>query len=185
VVETATVVLVTVKVAIVVPDATVTVAGTVAAAVLLLESVTRLCVVVPAAGAFSVIVAMEFTRPPTTEVGVKVIDTSWGGLSVSVAVLVTPFRVAVTVPVVTAPTELLVKVKFALVAPAGTVTVAGSLTPVMLSDKLTTAPPVRAGLSKVTVPVEELPPVIVDGFKVTPARAGGLIARVAVRVTPL
>ena len=45
-----TTLLVTVKVAVVAPDATVTLAGTVAAAVLLLNSVTVRCAVEPAAG---------------------------------------------------------------------------------------------------------------------------------------
>ena len=55
--------------AVVAPVATVTVAGTVAAAVLLLERVTVLCALVPAAGAFNVTVAVELAEPPLTVVG--------------------------------------------------------------------------------------------------------------------
>ena len=147
--------LVTVKVAVVAPDATVTVAGTVAAAVLLLDRVTVLSAPLPPAGAFRVTVAVEFRTPPTTVVGFRVIDATCGGLTVKLAVLVTPLSFAVRVPVAVAPREEVVTVKFALVEPAGTVTLAGSLTPLMLSDKATTAPPVTAGLSNVTVPVVE------------------------------
>jgi hypothetical protein len=185
VVVPSTTLLVTVKVAVVAPAVTVTVAGTVAAAVLLLESVTRRWVVEPAAGAFSVIVAVEFATPPTTVVGFKVIDATCGGLSVSVAVFVTPLRVAVMVTVVAAPTETLVTVNVALVAPAGTVTLAGVVVDALLSDNVTAAPPVGAGPSSVTVPVEEVPPVTVAGLMDTLVRAGALIVRVAVRVTPL
>ena len=67
---------VTVKVAVVDPTATTTLAGTVAAVVLLLDSVTVLCAVVPAAGAFSVTVAVEFPDPPTTLVGFSTRDTT-------------------------------------------------------------------------------------------------------------
>ena len=70
----ATALLVTVKVIVVAPVATVTVLGTVAAAVLLLDRVTRRCVVVPAAGALRVTVAVELADPPTTVVGFRVIE---------------------------------------------------------------------------------------------------------------
>jgi hypothetical protein len=180
--------LVTVKVAVVAPDATVTVAGTVATAVLPLVSVTRLCAANPVAGAFSVIVAVEFVTPPTTLVGTSTIEATCGGLSVSVAVRVTPLRVAVIVTLVVVATLAVVTVNVALVAPTGTVTLAGVVADALLSDKVTTAPPVRAGVSKVTVPVEEppeLPPVTVVGLMVNVVSAGGLMVRVAVRVTPL
>jgi hypothetical protein len=47
--------------------------------------------------------------------------------------------------------------KVMVVAPAGTVTEAGTLAPGP-ADKLTAAPPVGAARDKVTMPVEELPP---------------------------
>jgi len=177
--------LVTVKVAVVAPVATVTKAGTVAAAVLLLDSITRLCVDDPAAGAFSVTVAVEFVTPPTTLVGLRVSEEGCDGLSVSVAVRVTPLRVAVTVTVVVAPTATVVTVKVALVAPAATVTLAGVVADELLSDKVTAAPPAGAGPVKVTVPVEEIPPVRLAGLMDSVVSAGGLMVRVAVRVTPL
>lgn len=50
----------------------ITLAGTVAAAVMLLANVTVLCAAVPVAGAFNVTVAVELANAPTTLVGFKV-----------------------------------------------------------------------------------------------------------------
>ena len=55
-------------------------------------------------------------------------------------------------------TALVVTVKVAVVAPAATVTLAGTVVAEELSDNDTTAPPGGAGALKVTVPVTELPP---------------------------
>ena len=85
-------------------------------------------------------------------------------------------------------TGLVVAVKAAVVAPAGTVTDAGTWAATVLLDvKLTTAPPVGAGLSKVTVPVDDTPPSTVAGFTLTAlsAATGAVTVRVAVRVTLL
>lgn len=76
--------------------------------------------------------------------------------------------------------------KFALVAPAATVALAGTLAAVALLESATTAPPLGAALVNVTVPVEELPPVTVDGLSAIELRlAGGgtgVTVKVAVRV---
>src|SRR2546426_5332657 len=78
-------------------------------------------------------------------------------------------------------------VNVALVAPAGTVTLAGTVAAELLLDSATCAPPAGAGPSSVAVPVELLPPVTVVGF--TPSeerRTGfGFTVRVAGRGTPL
>jgi hypothetical protein len=59
-------------------------------------------------------------------------------------------------------------VKFAVVAPAGTVTLAGTdAIEGLLLDSLTTTPPDGAEPLNVTVPVEEAPPVTVAGFNDT------------------
>jgi hypothetical protein len=58
-----------VNAAVVAPTATTTAAGTVAAAVLSLDTDTVLCAAVPAAGAFNVTAAVEFVDPPSTLVG--------------------------------------------------------------------------------------------------------------------
>src|SRR5436309_4595794 len=85
------------------------------------------------------------------------------------------------------PTGVVLTVKVALVLPAGTVTLAGTVAaPVLLLDKLTTAPPLGAGALSVTVPVEELPPVTLDGLTLSEESVGGatvtvkLLERVAV-----
>src|SRR5215510_9607601 len=84
-------------------------------------------------------------------------------------------------------------VKVALLAPAATVTLAGTVaTPVLLLDRATTAPPVGAALVSVTVPCDVLPPVTLVGFSVSEDKlAGGggggtgVTLSVAVRVTLL
>jgi hypothetical protein len=76
-------------------------------------------------------------------------------------------------------------VKVALVAPAGTTVLEGTLaTPVLLLESMTWAPPAGAGPLSVTVPVEELPPVTVEGLSVSEERIGEVTVSEAVRVTP-
>src|SRR2546426_673048 len=88
---------------------------------------------------------------------------------------------------VDAATALVVTVNGALVAPAGTVTLAGTVAAAVLSlDSVTCAPPAGAGPSSVAVPVELLPPVTVVGF--TPSeerRTARFTMRVAGRSTRL
>jgi hypothetical protein len=64
-------------------------------------------------------------------------------------------------------TGRVVTVKVALVAPAGTVTLAGTVaTPVLLLERETTAPPLGASALSMTVPVEGDPPLTLVGFSV-------------------
>ena len=66
---------------------------------------------------------------------------------------------------VDAATALVLTVNVALVAPAATVTLEGTLAAVvLLLERVTCAPPVGAGPLSVTVPVEEFPPVTLVGF---------------------
>src|ERR1043165_2389123 len=82
--------------------------------------------------------------------------------------------------------------KFALVAPAATVTFAGTVATLVLPlDKTTTTPPLVAALLSVTVPWEELPPVTLVGFSATEDKLAGVggggtgrTVRTAVRVVP-
>ncbi len=89
---------------------------------------------------------------------------------------------------VVAATGLVVAVNVAVVAPASTVTDAGTwAAAVLLLVKLTTAPPTGAGLSRVTVPVEEVPPSTVAGLTLTEVKAatGAVTVSVVVRLTLL
>src|SRR5258706_429353 len=75
------------------------------------------------------------------------------------------------VTAVDAVTALVATVKVALVAPAAIVTLAGVLaTVVLLLESVTVAPPDGAAALKVTVPVDEFPPVTLVGFRVSEER---------------
>jgi hypothetical protein len=85
-------------------------------------------------------------------------------------------------------TDVVVTVKFALAAPAGTVRLAGTVLAVELSLSETDTPPAGAAPLKVTVPVEELPPATLAGLSdtaesVAPEDPDGLIVSVALFVT--
>ena len=87
-----------------------------------------------------------------------------------------------------AATGLVVAVNVAVVAPAATVTDAGTwAAAVLLEVKLITAPPVGAGPLNVTVPVEEVPPSTVPGLTLTlpSAAPGAVTVKAAVRLTLL
>jgi hypothetical protein len=84
------------------------------------------------------------------------------------------------VAVVTLPTAVVLTVNVAVVAPAATVTLAGTVAAALSLDSATTAPPEGAELPSVTVPVEELPPLTVVGFRARIESAGGLMVSVAV-----
>ena len=92
-----------------------------------------------------------------------------------------------------APTALVLTVKLALLAPAPTVTLAGTpATPGLLLESATTAPPAGAALVKVTLPCEVPPPVTLVGLsaKLLRLAAGGgggtgVTVSVLVRLTPL
>jgi hypothetical protein len=76
-------------------------------------------------------------------------------------------------------TALVLTVNVALLAPAATVTLAGTVAvAVLLLESETAAPPVRAGPLSVTVPVAEDPPVTLVGLSpsdvsVAPPPTGG------------
>jgi len=81
-------------------------------------------------------------------------------------------------------------VKLALMEPAGTVTLDGTLATPLLLESAICAPPEGAGPLKVTVPVEDPmsgPPITLGGFSVSEASVGscgGFTVREAVFVTP-
>src|SRR3990172_9923934 len=154
------------NVAVVSPAATVTLAGTVAAA-LPLDSATT----APLAGAgpFRVTVPVE-DSPPVTLAGLTETAASAGGLIVR-GVFCVPFTLPVMVAEVTAPTALVFTENVAVVSPAATVTLAGSVAAALLLDSATSAPPAGAGPLKVTVPVEDSPPATLAGLTETAASA--------------
>jgi hypothetical protein len=81
-------------------------------------------------------------------------------------------------------------VNVALVAPAGTVTLEGTLAAPLLLERAICAPPAGAGPLKVTVPVEDCaPPITLVGFRVSEetvgsAAAAGVTVRVADWLAP-
>ena len=85
-------------------------------------------------------------------------------------------------------TGLVVMGNVALVAPAATVTLAGAwAAAVLLFESVTAAPPAGAGLSSVTVPVEDTPPSTDAGLTLTElsAATGAVSVRVVVFVALL
>ncbi len=82
-------------------------------------------------------------------------------------------------------TALVVTVKVAVVAFAGTVTVAGTwAAAVLLLDRVTAAPPAGARPDNVTVPVEEVPPITEVGLRLNAFKAGASTVKLAVFTTP-
>ena len=133
---------------------------------------------------------LEETVSPVRPVAVSVNQAPAGcGLTVRVAVRMAPPPEPVIVTAVELTTALVVTAKVALVAPAPTVTLAGTVaTPEFELARLTRSPALGAALVKVAVPVAEAPPVTVAGFRVIALRltggGTGLTVSTAVRVTP-
>ena len=86
---------------------------------------------------------------------------------------------------VLAPTVEVVAVNVPVVAPAATVTEAGTVTAALPEERATTRPPAGAALVIVTVPVELTPPATVAGLKDSALITGAVTVRVAVAVVPL
>ena len=99
-----------------------------------------------------------------------------GGLTVKLALRLTPLKAAVIVTAVLAVTDRVVTPKVALVAPAATVTVAGTVaTLVLLLVSVTTAPPDGAARVRLTVPWELFPPATVVGLSAIEASDAGCV----------
>ena len=176
-VNAVTALVVMLNVALVAPAATVTLAGTDAAG-LLLESAT--CAPPAGAGPFSVTVP-ELGLPPVTLAGLMPSEEITGGSTVSEALCVAPPDVPEIVTAVAVATAFVVTLKVALVAPAATVTLAGTAAAGLLLVSVTCWPPAGAGPFSVTVPVAEAPPVRLVGLSAS-AEIIGVAAAVGTRV---
>src|SRR3954470_14742231 len=90
------------------------------------------------------------------------------------------------VTAVAVATGVVVMAKFAVVAPAATVTDAGTAPAALLLARVSTAPPAGAAEMSVTVPVLPAPPRTAVGFSVKAfSPAGGFTTSVDVLVAPL
>ena len=171
------------NVALLAPAATETLPGTTATPVLLLVSVTT----APPVGAAAVNVTVPCDGvPPVTLVGLRV--TPWrlaaggSGVTVSVVVLLMALYEAVSVTGVLAVTAAVATANDALVAPAATVTLVGTVAAlVLLLVSATTAPPDGAAADKVSVPVDAVPPTTDDGLTVTADNAAAAETAPAVK----
>lgn len=168
------------------PAGTVTLAGTVAAALFELVSVTT----VPQVGAapFSVTVAVGVEDPKAVD-GARVREYGIGTAEVvSATVRPPPAFVAVIVvePVVVARSVGIANVP--RIAPAGIVMLGGTVARVGAElVRVTTAPPAGATASRVTVPVEAPPPTTLVGAAETEERLAadaGATAKTTARTAP-
>ncbi|HEY3169087.1 MAG TPA: hypothetical protein VGK57_17770 [Candidatus Binatia bacterium] len=102
--------------------------------------------------------------------------------------MVTPLYDALILALILLLTVVVATLKVVELAPAGTVTLAGTIAFVgLLLVSVTTKPPVGAAFVKVTVPTEFDPPTTVVGLNVnaeSAAGAAGLTVSVADLVTP-
>jgi hypothetical protein len=99
--------------------------------------------------------------------------TTGTGVTVSAAVRFTPPYDAVMVADVVAATALVVTAKVALVDPAATSTVAGTVADPLSLVSPTVIPPAGAAPLKVTAPVDAVPPTTVVGLTAADANEAG------------
>jgi hypothetical protein len=116
---------------------------------------------------------LDVTRSPlrpltlsVTVTGCPVGGGAWE-LIVRLTVRVAPPNAAEIVATDDAVTAVVEIVKFALVDPAGTVTLAGSDAALELSESETSAPPLGAAALSLTVPVADVPPTTAVGLTAT------------------
>jgi hypothetical protein len=171
--------IVAVKLPVAAPAATVTVAGTPTA-----ESLLATLTANPPLGAatFNVIVQLSVPAPVIDELpqlsplntGTLVLP--WlDAFSCRPKFSVTPPWLAVSVTICAVLTAAMVDVKLALVAPAATVTDAGTVTAPLLLARLTPNPPLGAASFKVIEQLSVPAPVIDERLQLSPLNTGGFV----------
>jgi hypothetical protein len=130
---------------------------------------------------------LDVTRSPLRPLAVSVrIAVCAGGVTLRMAVRVTPAALAVIVTEVAALTAVVAMAKLALLAPGATDTLPGGVAALPLLDKATANPPSGAAAESVTLPCEVAPPVtlagLTDNAESAAGPAAGSTARVALRV---
>ncbi len=176
-VSTATTGNVTEKVAVSNPASTRTVDGAVMPARPLVRLTTQ-----PPAGAFPVSFIVPVTvEPPTGVLLGNASDRTRGAKTFNVPVTESEPVVPVITILVSAAVTVVDAVNSAVVAFAGTVTVAGTVTRGFALMSVTTVPPAGAGDCNVTIPGVDNPPVTVAGVNVTVRITGAAMTSVPVR----
>lgn len=131
---------------------------------------------------------LDVTLSPLRPVAVTVSVALWpGGVRVRIAVRVWAPALAVTVTGVELVTELVLIAKAAVVAPAATATLVGTLAAVELVESVTTIPPDGAAAVREIVPCADVPPVTVVGLTDTDdsvAAIGGVTVSVVLPLVP-
>jgi hypothetical protein len=123
--------------------------------------------------------------PPVTLVGDRLSALSDGVVTVIEPVFITPPADAVIETLLDAAIGFVVTANVADVAPAATVTEAGTAAVAGAAlCRVTVHPAVGAGLPRVTVPVAETPPTTIDGEIESAAATGALIVSTAFREVP-
>ena len=122
--------------------------------------------------------------PPPTVDGVTVKLMGVGGLIVILAVAKEMPRVALMVAIELAATGIVVMLNVAVVEPAATVTVVGTVALSVFELRETEIPLVGAGPAKVTMPTEIAPPITGVGATLRPVTVGGVTVRVTVADPP-
>lgn len=135
------------------------------------------------AGPVSVTVPVE-GEPPRTDVGLSVREESFAGVMASVAVMETAPKVAVIVAVVGESTPIVETAKAAEVWPAAIVTVVGVDADELLLARDRAVPDGPAGPLRVTVPVDEVPPITVVGLMLRPESPAGFTVNVPLELWP-
>src|SRR5262249_8502240 len=129
---------------------------------------------IPPAGAGELRVTVQVEVPGVKMApGLQVKSLRTGATTVSGALAAVPAALADSVTAVSAATAEVVDANPALVAPAATVTEAGTLTAALPLESDTGSPPVGAALFKVTVQALDVPPGTLAGLQASEETPGG------------